>query len=105
MSAPRRFPWRVYLLIFLVLVLFTIAPVLSVFFTYGVAEANGCTVNEATIHPCMVLGADWGGFLYFTGMMGWLALATLPLGGGALLVLLVIFLIHYFAFRQKAPTP
>ena len=106
MTWPRRFPWGAYLVALVVIVLFAAAPVLSVYFTYLVADAHGCTVNEASIHPCLVMGGDWGGLLYFTGMMGWFMLATIPLGGGALIVWFVILLIHYFAWRrgQKAPS-
>ncbi|KKB07821.1 hypothetical protein [Devosia chinhatensis] len=101
----KPFPWRLYVVLFTLIVLFTLAPLISVYFTYLVADANGCTVNEATIHTCMVLGMDWGGLLYTTGVFGWFMLATIPLGGGALIVWLVMLLIHYFAWRQKARTP
>ena len=103
-SGPARFPWLAYAIAFAVILLLALAPLGSVYFTYLVADANGCTVNEATIHPCMVWGADWGGLLYFTGMMGWFMLASIPLGGGALIVWFVILLIHYFAWRQKRGT-
>lgn len=101
----KPFPWRLYIVILVVIVLFAVAPLISVYFTYLIADANGCTVNEATVHPCMVMGMDWGGLLYGTGVMGWFMLATLPLGGGALIVWLVMLIIHYFAWRQKAGTP
>jgi hypothetical protein len=100
MSA-RRFPWAAYLVTFVVIVLFATAPLLSVYVTYLVAESHGCTVNEATIHPCIVLGIDLGGLLYTTGVLGWFMLATLPLGGGALIVWLVVLLIHFIASRQS----
>ena len=47
---------------------------------------------------------DVGGLLYFTGVMGWFMLATIPLGGGALIVWLVILIIHRIAWgrMQKA---
>lgn len=105
MSATKGFPWRTYIVVFAVIVLFAAAPLLSVYFTYLVADANGCTVNEATTHPCIVWGTDWGELLYATGVIGWFMLATIPLGGGALIVWFVILLIHYFAWRQKSGTP
>lgn len=101
----HRFPWRAYLIALVLIVLFAAAPFLSVYFTYAVADAHGCTVNEATVHPCIVWGSDWGELLYFTGVMGWFMLATIPLGGGALIVWLVLLLIHYLAWRRKAATP
>ncbi len=102
--SPGKFPWHIYLVILVVIVLFAAAPFLSVLFTYAIADANNCVVNEATVNPCMVMGADWGELLYFTGVMGWFMLVTIPLGGGALIVWLVILLIHYLAWRQKAGT-
>jgi hypothetical protein len=93
-ARPRRFPYWAYGLAVLAILVFALWPVASVYFTFLVAEANGCTVNEATVHPCMVWGMDWGGLLYTTGVMGWFMLATLPLGGGALIVWLASLIIH-----------
>ena len=104
MSEAARFPWRAYSVALGVIVLFSAAPLLSVLFTGLVAGANGCAVNEAFVQPCMVLGMDLGGLLYFTGVMGWFMLATVPLGGGALIVWLVILLIHFFAWRRSQGT-
>jgi hypothetical protein len=97
---PDRFPYWAYLLALGIILLFALAPVISVYFTYLVADANGCTVNEATIHPCIVMGMDLGELLYFTGVMGWFMLATLPLGGGALLVWLASLIIHRIGWGQ-----
>jgi hypothetical protein len=104
---PARFFWRAYLIALAVILLFAAAPLISVYFTYLVADAHGCVVNEATVNTCMVLGMDWGGLLYFTGVMGWFMLATIPLGGGALIVWLVILLIHRIAWgrMQKVSVP
>ncbi len=104
-DGAARFAWRTYLIVLAVILLFAAAPLLSVYFTSLVADANGCVVNEATVHPCLIFGMDWGGLLYFTGVMGWFMLATIPLGGGALIVWLVMLLVHYFAWRRKAETP
>jgi hypothetical protein len=103
----RRFPWRLYLVALGAIVLFAAAPILSVYFTYLVADAHGCTVNEASVNPCIVMGSDWGETLYFTGMMGWFMLATIPLGGGALIVWVVMTTIHFIAWRRasKAEAP
>lgn len=103
---PVRFPWWIYWLFLAAIAVFALWPVASVYFTYLVADAHGCAVNEAYVQPCMVLGSDWGGLLYATGVMGWFMLATLPLGGGALLVWLVILVIHRLAWgrmQQGAP--
>lgn len=103
---PTRFPWRVYWLLLVVIALFAAAPILSVLLGGTLAEANGCVLNEGSIHPCMIGGADWGGTLYTLFVLGWFALATLPLGGGALIVWLTILIIHRIAWgrMQKATT-
>ena len=102
-----RFPWWVYGLLLAVILLFALAPVISVFVASWLAEANGCVLNEGDSHPCLIGGADWGGTLYTLFVLGWFALATLPLGGGALIVWLTILIIHRIAWgrMQKAETP
>jgi purine-cytosine permease-like protein len=100
------FPWKLYATAFVVIVLFALAPLISVAVSSWIAEANGCVLNEADSHPCPVWGVDLGGLLVIMFVMGWFMLATIPLGGGALIVWLVLVLIHYLAWRrrQKAPT-
>jgi hypothetical protein len=100
-SRPRRFPWAVYWLVFAILVVLTIWPVISVLAASSIAEANGCALDEGSVHACLVNGADWGEALYAMGVLGWLMLATLPLGGGALLVWLIILIIHRIAWRRR----
>jgi hypothetical protein len=104
---PARFPWWIYWLLLVLILLFALAPVFSVLLGGFLAEANGCVLNEGSINPCMIGGADWGGTLYMLFVMGWFALATLPLGGGALIVWLVILIIHRIAWgrMQKASKP
>ncbi|MBD8066467.1 hypothetical protein IC608_13405 [Devosia sp. PTR5] len=103
-AAAPRFPWWVYGLLLVVILLFALAPVISVVIASWLAESNGCTLNEGSINSCMIGGSDWGGTLYTLFVLGWFALATLPLGGGALIVWLVILIIHRLAWRrmQKA---
>lgn len=103
-SRPARFPWWVYWLLLVLILLFALAPVISVFVAGWLAETNGCVLNEGDIHPCIVAGTDMGPTLYTLFVLGWFALATLPLGGGALIVWLVILIIHRIAWgrMQKA---
>ena len=48
-----------------------------------------------------------GPTLYTLFVLGWFMLATIPLGGGALIVWLVILIIHRIAWgrMQKGVTP
>ena len=97
---PARFPWWAYWLVLAVIALFALGPVLSVVIAGVIAETNGCVVNEGSINPCLVAGVDMGGTLYGLFVMGWLALATLPLGGAAFFVWLASLIIHRIAWGQ-----
>ena len=103
-----RFPWLVYWIVFVVLLAFTIAPIISVIVAGSIAEAHGCALDEGSIHSCLVNGEDWGSTLYTLGVLGWFMLATLPLGGGALLVWLIVLIIHrinWSSRRARGQTP
>ncbi|WP_137150467.1 hypothetical protein [Devosia sp. FKR38] len=102
-ARPRRFPWLTYGLISFAIAFLAALPLFSVLFTAFVADMNGCQVDEGSPHPCMVMGQDWGDTLYFTGVMGWLMLATLPLGIMGLVGIMVIAIIHRIIWgrRQK----
>jgi hypothetical protein len=70
-----------------------LAPVGVALLAGAIASASGCELNEGAVHPCIVSGVDIGGALYFFGMMGWLSLATLPVGGLVALAGLVMAII------------
>ena len=100
--APQsRFPWWVYWTALAFIVLFTLWPVASIFATAMIAEANGCRVDEGSVHPCMVMGSDWGETLYTMGVLGWLMLVTVPFGLGALIVWLIVLPIHHAAWARS----
>lgn len=100
-TAGAGFPWRFYVVALAVIVLFAAAPLLSAFLAEALANANGCSLSEGTTNPCMIIGADWGDALYTMFVLGWFMLATLPLGGGALIVLVVVFIIHRLAWGRQ----
>lgn len=105
-SAPaasrRRFPWPVYLVVLAVIVVLAALPVLSVTVAGVVASANGCRLDEGAAHPCLIAGADYGDTLYTLGVLGWLMLASLPLGVIAVVVWAVVLGMHLFA-RSRQP--
>ena len=83
-------------------------PAVSVATAGQIANANGCQLDEGSIHPCVVNGEDMGETLYTMGMMGWLLIATIPLGLGAagLYILLVAaFYIIRSILRRKKQNP
>ena len=92
-------PFRVMMIALGVIVVVAIAPLLSVLAATGIATAAGCRLDEGSAHPCVVLGIDLADMLYGLFVLGWLMLATLPLGGLALLVWLVVAVVLYL--RRK----
>src|SRR6516165_1804239 len=77
---PKRFPRFWYLLALVVILAFAFAPIGSVMLCGAIANAYGWKVDEASVHPCIINGHDYGELLYSLGVMGWLMLATIPLG-------------------------
>ena len=73
------------ILIYLVLVLFTTAPILSVMAAAIIARACGAQLDEGSEHPCIVFGHDIGLLLYDMFVAGWFMLITLPVGLVAIL--------------------
>jgi hypothetical protein len=55
-------------------------PLFSVLMAATLAKMFGCTLNEADVHPCYVLGVSIGPFLYALSVMGWFMILSLPLG-------------------------
>jgi hypothetical protein len=98
----RGFPWRLYIILLVVILLFALWPIGSVMVAGAIADSHGCVLHEGFANPCVIGGTDWGSTLYAMGVMGWFMLATVPLGGGALLVWLVVLVIHWLAWRRNA---
>lgn len=109
MSDPlrqHRFPWWVYWTALVFILIFAFWPVATLLSASMIAEAHGCLVDEGSVHPCLIGGVDWGTNLSTLAVLGWLMLATIPLGFGAGIVWLIVLLIHHAAWaRQPKPTP
>ena len=97
----QRFPWLTYWFIWAVILVFTLLPLASVLTAASIAQANGCALDEGSVHPCMVGGSDWGETLYGMGVMGWLMLVSILAGGGAFIVWLIILIIHRIAWGKR----
>lgn len=87
---------RSSLIIYTVLVLYTVGPFLSMLVASAVAEQYGCRLDEAGVHPCLVVGKDIGGTLNTMFVFAWLGLVTLPSGALALVVYSI-----YLLFRKR----
>lgn len=99
--AARRFPWWVYWVLLALILVVALLPVISVVIAGSIAEANGCTLHEGFSNPCIVNGSDMGETLYALGVMGWFMIATIPLGGMAIMAWLVILVIHRIVWGRR----
>ena len=97
----KGFPWRRYAGLATTITILTLAPVLSAFAAYAIANLNDCTLHEGYVNPCVIVGVDLGGALYTMGVLGWLGLMTLPIGLPALLVLVVVCVVHFVRHKRK----
>jgi hypothetical protein len=98
----KRFPFIWYALVLVPLVLFAIAPLVSVFIASSIAEAHGCALNVSRVHPCIVNGTDYGQTLLTMSMMAWMSLFTLPVGAVAFMIWLTVLIVHFV--NRSRPT-
>jgi hypothetical protein len=99
----KRFPWIIYWIFLVLIVLFALAPVGSVAACGIIANANGCRVDESSVHPCMINGHDYGQLLYTLGVLGWLMLVTLPGGLFAFVIWLIVLILHRASWQKRFP--
>lgn len=72
--------------IFVVLAALCLLPLASVLASATIAALAGCELNEASTSVCSIAGLDIGGVLSTMFVMGWMALITLPMLLGLLIV-------------------
>lgn len=78
------------------------APLASVALSSWMAHANGCRLDEGDAHPCIVMAVDIGQLLYGMNLMGWLMIATIPLGAILLLGWILTEAVQFFRRRRAA---
>ena len=100
----KRFPVVWYALALAVIILFAIAPLLSVLIASAIAEANGCVLHEGGVNPCVIGGVDRGETLLTMFVLGWLMFLTLPAGAVAFLIWLVVLIIHRVLLSRTRQT-
>lgn len=78
---PQKTGWkrRAAAVVLAILTLIALLPLLSVVLTYAIADTLGCTVDENSVHPCLLGGLDIGDTLYTMGVLGWLMIPAAPL--------------------------
>jgi hypothetical protein len=60
----------------------------------------GCDLNEASLHPCPLLGVNIGPLLYGMGLAVWFVALTVAAGLVALLVLALVFIVRTVRARR-----
>ncbi|GEM83780.1 hypothetical protein [Meiothermus hypogaeus] len=85
-------PWLRHGLVLFIIALLSLSPLLLALLAGAFANANGCTLHEGNVHPCVVGGRDYGETLYTMVVLGWMSLVTMPLGMGAGGVYLLVVL-------------
>ncbi|MCW0058537.1 hypothetical protein [Burkholderia pseudomallei] len=101
-AARRRALVRAYGFALAAILVIALFPVLSVAAAGIVADAAGCELNEAAAHPCLIGGVDFGEMLYAMGVLGWLMLGSLPVGGVLLMGWAIALLVHLRQWRAPA---
>src|SRR6201993_800368 len=97
----KRFPWILYGVALVLIVLFAFAPIGSVMLCAAIANAFGCKVDEGSVHPCIINGHDYGWLLYSLGVLGWFMLVTIPGGLVAFVSWLIFLLLSHVAWRKR----
>ena len=87
------------------ILLFGAFPLLTLLSAVLFASAFDCQLDEGSIHPCVVLGLDFGGLLYPMAVGGWFVMFTIPLAGLALIVWLIALVVLFFTRRHRIRQP
>ena len=97
----------IHTMVVLIILLLGLSPVLASMGAGMIAEANGCTLHEGFVNPCIINGEDWGQDLYTFGVLGWLAIGTIPIAvmvAVAYLVIVIIIALVQAYRRRRAAT-
>jgi len=84
----------------LIVIALAFSPV-AITYTAGlIALLIGCDLNEASVHPCPLLGVNIGPLLYGMGLAVWFVSLTVLAGLLALVVLVIIFIVRTLRARR-----
>ena len=98
---PSRIRNVLLIIIFLLILAWTVWPVALVAVAGNIASANDCQLDEGSVLPCIVNGRDMGEQLYGMGVMGWFMLVTIPTGLLALVIYGAILLAVWLVRRAR----
>jgi hypothetical protein len=84
----------------LIVIALVLSPI-AITYTAGlIALSIGCDLNEASVHPCPLLGINIGPLLYGMGLAVWFVSLTVLAGLVALLVLAIIWIVRAARARR-----
>ena len=66
-------------------------------------SAFGCSLNEGSVQPCVVMGLDFGYLMYAMGLSFWFGMFTIPPAILALIVWLIVLVVLLFKRRHRHP--
>lgn len=97
----------VHVSVLLTIACIALLPVFSVMIAGAIADRNSCDLDEGSVHPCVVNERDIGQDLYALAMLGWLMIATIPLGIALMAIYLLIITLYYLirAVRRRRRAP
>jgi hypothetical protein len=64
----------------LALTVLAFLPLIGLLIALAFGAGLGCAINEGSVTPCIVAGADLGPTLYTLFVGGWLMMVTMPFG-------------------------
>jgi hypothetical protein len=97
-------PMRAFRAVMAVLLLVCLAPLMSMAVAEFIAQVNGCKLDLAAVHPCVVGGRDIGHALLTLGMMGYFLFATMPAVFAIVIAWVLIELIAWLRRSSRAST-
>jgi hypothetical protein len=102
--SPRRFPWRIYLIVLAVILVIGTFPLYAVLIAEWISYAHGCgpilgPPMECVISDGMVRLGE--GLI----MAAWSGVVIVPLGAVALLVWLVVLIVQLLVWKRKQGGP
>jgi hypothetical protein len=79
-----------------VILLFGVLPLLSLLLALAIALPFGCSLDEGSVHPCLIFGIDFGALVYSMSVSARFVMFTIPLAGVALVFWFVVILTLLF---------
>ncbi len=91
----------IHLGVILLILVIGLSPLIATAIAGTIAERNGCELHEGFVNPCVIDGVDRGQDLYTTAMVGWLAIATVPIGVAVAAIYLLAVVIIALIRRSR----